>query len=74
MKEYENDSVSLLMAKYNDVWDSTTRTNLYLIAFLTFHVVKKQHICFFITFFFISFFPYCFIELLFPVINPTDWN
>ena len=40
-KEYENDSMSLLMAKYTDVRSSTTRLHLYIIALLRFDIVKK---------------------------------
>ena len=45
-KEYENNSMGLLMAKYADVWDSTTRPDLYVIARLGFNIVKKQHMYF----------------------------
>ena len=34
------------MAKQTDVWDSTTSPHLYVIARLTFHIVKKQHMYF----------------------------
>ena len=45
-KEYENNSMSLLMAKQTDVWDSTTRPHLCVIVILRFHIVKKQRIYF----------------------------
>ena len=46
LKEYENNNMSLLMAKKTDVRDSTTRPQLYVIALLRFHIVKKQHMYF----------------------------
>ena len=34
------------MPKQTDVWDSTTGPNLYVVACLRFHIVKKRHMYF----------------------------
>ena len=68
-EDYENDSVSLLMAKQTEKQDNTTSPELYVIAQISYR--KKQHMYFSWYSFLFPFFPYCFM-LLFPAINSRD--
>ena len=51
------------IAKQTDVRYSTTRPHLYIVALLTFHIVKK-HVFFIKYFFYSRFLPYRFINAI----------
>ena len=61
---HENFSASLLMAKWTDVLDWTTRPHFYLLALLRLHIAKiKQHMYFFYYYYF-RFLPCRFLLLI----------
>ena len=41
LKEYENNSVNLVMAKYNDIPDSTNHSHSNTLSLIRFHIVKR---------------------------------
>ena len=59
------------MAKKTDVRDSTTRPQLYVIALLRVHIVKKQHMYFSLYSLF-SLFHIVLKTLLFPVVTRNE--
>ena len=60
--KYENDSVSLLIAKSTDERDNATPRYLYFTASLRFHIIKKQCMYFSLYSFLFPFFPYCTVD------------
>ena len=71
--EKNRNRMSFLMVKQTDVRDSTSWPYLYIIVLLRFHIVTEQYYVFFIIFF-ISVFPYCFIDVIISCHGDSYWR